>query len=128
MRDHIDSIRQLGGDVAAVGTGDARYAAAFRDEHGIDFPLLLDPELATYAAVGTDRARATTFLRPGQAAKAAVAAVRRGQGRTGPHPLRLGATHVIAPDGAVPYAWVNADLGDDAPLDEVCGALRGQAA
>lgn len=129
MREHVDEIRRLGGDLAGIGTGDRGYAAAFAEQEAIDFPLLVDPELASYTAAGARRARATTLLRPRQAGRA-LGALRRGrrQHALGPSPMQLGATHVIAAGGDVRYAWINADLGDDAPLEDVRQAVRRAAA
>lgn len=129
MREHVEEIRRGGGDLAGIGTGDRAYAAAFAAQEDVDFPLLVDPELVSYAAAGAGRARATTLLRPQQIPAAARAiANRHRQHKLGAHPLQLGATHVIAAGGEVVYAWRNTDLGDDAPLSEVVDAVRGAAA
>ena len=42
MREHYAEIRDLGADVVAIGTGDARYAEAFVKEERIPYPVLVD--------------------------------------------------------------------------------------
>lgn len=129
MRDHVFEIRRLGADLAAIGTGDRGYAAAFAEAEGIDFPLLVDPELASYRAAGTRRAGRATFLRPRQALRAGAATLRGHRQRTtGLHPLQLGATHVITPGGEVRFAWINDDFGDHAPPGPVIAAVAGAQA
>lgn len=129
MRDHVSEIRRLGGDLAAIGTGDRAYAAAFAEAEGIDFPLLVDPELASYRAAGARRAGGATFLRPRQALRAGAVSLRGHRQRTaGLHPLQLGATHVITPGGDVAFAWINDDFGDHAPVADVIAAVAGRPA
>lgn len=124
MRDHVSEIRRLGADLAAIGTGDTAYAAAFAEAEGLDFPLLVDPELASYRAAGARRGGGATFLRPRQALRAGAATLRSHRQRTtGLHPLQLGATHVITPGGDVAYAWINDDFGDHAPPGPVIAAV-----
>ncbi len=48
------------------------------------------------------------------------------KGRTGKRPLTRGATYVIRPDGSVPFAWMNADFADSAPI-EVLAAVSGRS-
>jgi peroxiredoxin len=129
LRDHGGEIRDHGGDLAVIGTGGQRYAAEFVAEERLDFPVLIDPDLVSYQAVGAGQGGAATFLRPRQAARAAsVVAGGKRQHRAGKHTMQLGATHVIAPDGGVPYAWVSDDFADHAPLEEVIAAVAGRPA
>ncbi len=126
LRDHTDEIRAAGVGLAAIGTGDLRYAEHFKAERGIDFPLLVDDELVTYQAIGARRGGLRQMLGlPTVTAGIRTLAHGRVQGRSGPHPLQFGATHLIRPDGSVPFAWVNDDFADDPPLPEVLAALRG---
>ena len=55
MRGEIDGIRAAGAELVVVGSGRPWHAKAFRDEHGLDFPLRVDPELAAYRAAGLRR-------------------------------------------------------------------------
>lgn len=124
LRDHHQAVLGAGADIAAVGTGNAEMARAFRDERGVAFPLLLDVQLRSYRAVGAGRATLAQLVKPATLA-ASLRTLRSGhrQGRTGKHPLALGATHVIRPDGSVPFAWVNADSADNAPVGQALAAL-----
>jgi peroxiredoxin len=124
LRDHVEDVRDADAALAAVGTGDVAYAEHFAEEHDIRFPLLVDDERRSYKVVGTKRGRAVDLAKP-SVVRAGAAALARGrlQGRTGPAPMVLGAAHVIRPDGSVPYAWINEDVADNAPLDEVVAAL-----
>lgn len=124
MRDHEDRIRAAGAGIAAVGTGDAEYGRRFREQAGIGFPLLVDPELRSYRVLGVGHGRVADTLRPRMVVGGARA-LRRGarQARAGPHPLLLGATHVVEPGGRVPFAWLDGDYADAAPLPEVLAAL-----
>ncbi|HVM21400.1 MAG TPA: AhpC/TSA family protein, partial [Egibacteraceae bacterium] len=126
MRDHEPDLTALGLRVAAVGTGDAAYARELEQRLRLSFPLLIDPTLRSYGAAGARRGSPLRVLHP----RTAVAALRNvgatgmRQGRTGRHPFQLGATHVIGPDGSVPFAWVNDDYADNAPMAEVLAVVR----
>jgi len=125
LRDHEDEIGAAGVGLAAIGTGDLRYAEHFKTERQIDFPLLVDDQLATYRAIGARRGGLRQMLGlPTLTAGMRTVAHGRMQGRSGPHPLQFGATHLIRPDGSVPYAWVNDDFAADPPLPEVLAAIR----
>lgn len=125
MRDHEDEVSAAGGTVAAIGTGDLDYARDFRDSREIGFRLLVDPALATYRAVGTKKGTLLGLAKPAVlAAGARITAKGTLQGKPGPAPLILGATHVLHPDGSVPYAWINDDYADNAPIPDAIEALR----
>lgn len=125
MRDNDAAITATGAAIAAVGTGGRAYAAAFKAEQDVWFPLLVDPRLASFRVAGARRGTIAQFAGL-STLRAGFRALRRRnlQGRTGRHPLMLGATHVIRPDGAVPFAWVNDDYGDSAPVQDVLDVLR----
>jgi peroxiredoxin len=127
LRDHAPDVRDRGAVLAAIGTGDLPYARELAARLRIDFPLLVDPRLRSYGVAGTRRASPLRVLDPRQAVAAALHLVgdRVRQGRTGPHPFQLGATHIMLPSGDVPFAWVNTDFSDNAPPAEVIAALDG---
>ena len=128
LRDHEGEIHAAGVGLAAIGTGDLRYAERFKIERGIDFPLLVDDDLATYRTIGARRGGLRQMLGlPTVTAGIRTLAHGRVQGRSGPHPLQFGATHLIRPDGSVPYAWVNDDFADDPPLPGVLAVVRAEA-
>jgi peroxiredoxin len=124
LRDHEAEIRAAGVGLAAIGTGDIGYARHFEADRSIDFPLLVDDDLESYRVIGAGRLSLGEVLSP-SSLSASVRLLTKGrlQGRSGRHPTVLGGTHIIRPDGSVPYAWVNATLSDEAPLPEVLSAV-----
>lgn len=124
MRAAEDDVARAGASIAAVGTGDAAYARDFKAERAIEFPLLVDDEGVSYRAVQAGRGTLGALFKPTVLARGARAVVRGArQGRTGPAQLRLGATHVIRPDGSVPFAWHNGDYADTPSPRMVLDAL-----
>jgi peroxiredoxin len=124
LRDAVDDLTERDLALAAVGTGDLDYALDFVEQQRITFPVLVDEAGDSYRAVGTRKAAKTALLNPrllGSGARAVAGGNR--QGRPGPRPLVLGATHVIRPDGSVPFAWVNDAFDDDPAVAEVLAAL-----
>jgi peroxiredoxin len=125
LRDHEAEIQAAGLDLAAVGTGDVEYARRFKAERSIDFPLLIDDDLESYQVIGTERLSLGSMLSPSSIGSG-IRLLARGklQGPTGSHPTVLGASHVIRPDGSVPFAWVNSSLEDEAPLPAILAAVQ----
>ena len=124
MRAHEKEFRAAGARLAAIGLGDARYAAAFREETGIPFPLLVDEEREAYRAAGLRSASALDLVRPANLS-AGLRAMRGGhrQHRTGPHPFQLGGSFVFGPGDVDRFAHVNRTFGDDATPAELLAAL-----
>lgn len=124
LRDHSQDIQARGVTVAAIGTGDLMYARDFAENKRVNFPLYVDDAKASYKAVGTRKGQARAFIKPKLIASAArVTAQGHIQGKRGPAHMVLGATHVIRPDGSVPFAWVNSDFDDNADFAEALGSL-----
>lgn len=124
MRAAEDDVAGAGASIAAVGTGDAAYARDFKAERAIEFPLLVDDEGTSYRVVHAGRGTLGAVFKPTVLAKGARAVARGArQGKMGPGGLRLGATHVIRPDGSVPFAWRNADYADTPSVRAVLDAL-----
>ena len=127
MRDRIDDIRARGAELVIVGNGAAHFAAAFRDELGLDCPLLVDPDLRAYRAAGMRRGR-VELLSP-RLPLNAVRALGRGFRQRGVQgdPWQLGGVFVIRPDGALAYRHLSREAGDHAPVDDVVAALAPDA-
>jgi peroxiredoxin len=125
LRDRYTSIRDGGGEVVAVGTGDRRYAAAFVAEERIPFPVLVDDH--------ADAARAATVRRVSfirlLTDRRSWAGTRRARAdgfrvhRAGKRVTQLGATFVLGPGDQVRYAHIDEHSADHASLDEVLAAL-----
>lgn len=124
LRDHMDEIDRRGLTVAAIGTGDLMYARDFAEDKRVNFPLYVDDAKASYKAVGTRRGSMRSFAKPSLIASAArVTAQGHIQGKLGPAHMVLGATHVIRPDGGVPFAWINDEFDDNSDFAEALASL-----
>jgi peroxiredoxin len=125
LRAHHDDIRAAGGEVVAIGTGDARYAAAFVRDERIPFPVLVDDRAEAAHAAQVHTASWPGLFHP-RTWRATVATWRRGHHihRAGARVRQLGATFVVGPGDRVRYAHIDADSTDHAPVPEVLAALR----
>lgn len=123
MRDHQEQLSKAGVAVAAVGTGDRTVAREFKTKYGLKFPVLVDDDLLSYRAVQVKKSSQLNWVNP-KVLTASVRALSSGAisgigSPIGKHTEFLGATHVIRPDGNVPFAWINDDFGDNSDVDEV---------
>ena len=111
--------------MAAVGLGDRRYAAAFREETGITFPLFVDEDRLAYEALGLGSATLAHLLRRdnARARKRAKAGGFR-QGKLGEHVFQLGGSLVVGPGNQDLYVHISETFGDNAPTEELLEALR----
>ena len=111
--------------MTAVGLGDRRHAAAFRDETGIPFLLLVDERREAYRAAGLRSATMLQLASPAVAI-AGLAALARGHvpHRSGRNPLQLGGSFVIGQDGSVLLSHVNRTASDHAAPEELLAVLR----
>ena len=128
MRDRIGDIRARGAELVVVGSGARHFAASFREELGLDCPLLVDPDLRAYRAARLRRGR-TELVSP-RLPWNALRALRRGFRQHGIQgdPWQLGGVLVIRPDGTVAYRHESREAGDHAPVEAILSALdRGAA-
>jgi len=125
LRERHDEITGLGADVVAVGTGDRRYAEAFRREENIPFLVLVDDDAAAARAASLKTLNWFQLLHP-RTWKATRETSKRGHHvhKSGKRVKQIGATFVVGPDDHVRYEYMDADSTDHAPLDDVIGALR----
>ena len=129
MRDHAQQFDKAGARLAAIGLGDERYAHAFRDETGIEFPLFVDDERRAFRAAGLRKGSLLHLLRGDNfaARKRAKAAGHR-QRRLGKDPFQLGASLVLAPGNVDRFVHVSETFGDNADpatlLEAVLGPRR----
>ena len=124
LRAHETEFREKGAALAAIGLGDRNYARLFREETGIDFPLLVDEDRKAYRAAGLKRANLLHLFRSDNAAarKRAHAAGHK-QLRTGKNPFQLGASFVFGPGNVDRYAHLSQTFGDNAPVADLLAAL-----
>ena len=124
MREHAAEFEARGAKLAAIGLGDAHYAAAFRQETGIGFPLLIDADRKAYRAAGLKSANILHLLRSDNAAsrKRAAAGGHR-QHKLGANPFQLGGSFVFGPGNVDRYAHISQTFGDNAPVESLLAAL-----
>jgi AhpC/TSA antioxidant enzyme len=133
LRDNLSDIRALGGDVAAIGTGDVGYAARFVTDEAIPYPVLVDDEGAAARAASVRTATPWGLMSP-RSWGGTRSAWRHGFRihRSGKRVRQLGGTFVIGPGagpgpGIVRYEHHDAHSADHAPIREVLEALRSAA-
>ncbi len=126
MRTHAAEFRKAGVQLAAIGLGDRQYAKAFREETGIEFPLLIDAERTAYRAAGLKKASLLHLLRRDNAVarKRARAAGHR-QHQLGKDPLQLGGSFVFGPGNVDRFAHVSDTFGDNTPVEKLLAAVGG---
>ncbi len=126
MRDRYDEIKQAGGEVVAVGTGNRAYAAKFVEDERLPFAVYVDDhaEAANIAAVRSPSFFKLVFnpqSRPGsRRAREAGHRIHR----AGKRVTQLGATFVVAPGNEVRYQHLDEHSADHAPIDDVVAAIR----
>lgn len=127
MREHESEFRQAGAALAAIGLGDMHYAGVFREETGITFPLLVDPERIAYKAAALKSGNLLHLLRRdnGEARARAKAAGFRQHG-LGKDPFQLGASFVFAPGNRDLFVHLSQTFGDNADPKTLLDVLRGE--
>jgi dehydrogenase/reductase SDR family protein 12 len=127
LRDYLPEIRRRGAELVIVGNGSRYFASSFREELGLDCPLLVDPELTAYRAAGLRRGRVEILSPriPLNALRAFWSGARQ-HGVRG-DPWQLGGVFVIRPGGEVLYRYVSREAGDHAPIADVLAALEPEA-
>ena len=123
MRDHFPEIRARGAELVVIGNGAQHFAAAFREDMGLDGPLLVDPGLRAYRAAGLRRGR-VGLLSP-RLPLHALRALRAGYRQTSAQgdPWQLGGVFVIRPDASLAYRHASREAGDHAPIQAILAAL-----
>jgi AhpC/TSA antioxidant enzyme len=124
LRAQETEIKERGARVAAVGFGGMEYVRIFQQETGIDFPLLVDEQMASYHAIGLKKANILHLFRSDNSArrKEAKRAGHR-QHKLGKDPFQLGGTFVFLPGNVDRFAHISETFGDNAPLDRVIASL-----
>ena len=121
LHDHRE---RFDGRLWMVGMGTAAHARAFKEETGVDFPVLLSRDKAAYQAMDLRRGSTADVLSP----RALGATLRRARHM----PLRppeqdwhqLGGTFVIGPGDEVLFAHRASDPADEPDVEAVASALR----
>lgn len=108
-----------------LGTGEARYARAFRDDFGVPVPILVDTERLTYQALGFERGVRSVLSR--SVLRNGLRAFRSGNVQTSTQgdPWQQGGVLVVRAGGEIAFAHASAVAGDHPDVDEVMAALEG---
>lgn len=97
----------------------------FRDEVGIDFPLLIDEQRIAYRAVGLRSANLLHIVRrDNAAARKRAKAAGFEQKKMGQNPFQLGGSFVFGPGNTDLYAHISKTFGDNAPVQDLVAALK----
>jgi len=126
LRDRYDEIRAAGADVAAIGMGDPRMAAAFKDSYQVPFPLLVDHRKETYRAAEVKRGNLFEVAGPKVWLRTAKNIVTgKPQGKPQQDAFQLGATAIVERGGGIRYMHLSEDSADNIPINLLLDRLRG---
>jgi hypothetical protein len=124
LRAHEQEFRAKGAALAAISLGDAQYAKVFREETGINFPLLIDEKKKAYDAMELKSAHIFHLLRRDNAvARGQAKAEGHHQHKLGKNPFQLGGSFVFGPGDVDRFAHLSQTFGDNAPIKELIDAL-----
>jgi hypothetical protein len=125
LRDSQEEVHGLGASIAAIGLGDQRHGAAFRDETGIEFPLLVDDERRAYKAIGLGEASLLHLFRRDNAGyRRRAKSGGHSQTGLGKNPFQLGGSFVFGPGDVDLFAHISQTFGDNADVDDLLSVLR----
>jgi len=124
LRANEQAFRQRGANLAAIGLGDQNYARLFREETGIDFPLLIDAHREAYRAAGLRNANILHLLRrDNKTARDRARAGGFAQLKLGENPFQLGGSFVFGPGNVDRFVHISSTFGDNAPVEKLLDAL-----
>ena len=117
------SKEQFDGRLWLVGMGTPAHARAFKEETGVDLPVLLSPDKRAYEAMDLKRGSTLDVFNP----RAALSSLRRARHQPTRMPEQdwhqLGGTFVIAPGGKVVFAHRGEYPGDEPDVSAIAEAL-----
>ncbi len=119
----LSELKARGAELVVVGSGQPFHAKAFREEHNISFPLLVDPGLRAFAAAGLKRGFSST-LHP-RVLLHGFRAFKNGfrQGAVKGDPWQQGGVFVIAPGDRMLYQHISREAGDHSSPSRALEAL-----
>ena len=124
MRERQPAFENAGANLAAIGLGDHNYARMFREETGINFPLLIDEQRVAYRAAGLHEANLLHLLRRDNArARARARSGGHRQHRLGKNPFQLGGSFVFGPGNVDLFNHISQTFGDNAATDSLLEVL-----
>jgi peroxiredoxin len=121
LRGVVGRIRDKGAELVVIGNGSPAEAAEFREAQKVDFPLLTDPERASYKAAGLKRGLSLS----GRMALNAIKALAGGhiQTRTKGSAGQLGGAFVFARGGALRFSFFSEEAGHHPDPEDLLRAL-----
>jgi hypothetical protein len=124
LREHQQEFMAKGASLAAISLGGQNYARIFREETGIDFPLLIDEARQGYAIANLNSANVLHLLRRdnSKSRKRARSAGHR-QHRLGLNPFQLGGSFIFGPGNIDRFAHLSKTFGDNADPATLLNAL-----
>jgi hypothetical protein len=130
-REHVAQLRERemgfhlkGARLAAVSLGDIEYAHIFREDTGIQFPLLIDTDRVAYRAIDLGVGSVFSIFRSeNRAARSRAVAAGHRQHKLGRNPFQLGGTFMFGPGNVDIYAHANETFGDNPPMADLLAAL-----
>lgn len=123
LNDVRGELDQLGVQIIAVG-GAADYQARDLMEHGIEFPLLLDPNHTLYHALDLRHIPWQALLQPVTWRNYLRGARRARQGRITDHPLQAPGLTILDHDRTVRFLHRGQTLGDYPPVPRIVDIAR----
>jgi hypothetical protein len=124
LREHQQEFTAKGASLAAISLGDRNYARVFREETGIDFPLLIDEARQAYAIANLASANVLHVLRRDnfKSRKRARSAGHH-QHKFGMNPFQLGGSFIFAPGNIDRFAHLSKTFGDNAAPSALLNAM-----
>ena len=112
-------------NLVLIGQATPTDAANFRRQFKIELPLLADEQRVSYKAIGARYAGLGAIFGPKIILRGlhVILGQRVSQGKTIGSSNLLGAAAVIAPDGEVLYKHLAKDVSDNAPPEDMLGAV-----
>jgi peroxiredoxin len=125
LRDAYPEVQGTGGEVVAIGTGNASFARGFVADYRIPYPVLIDADARAAKVMSIVRIPFWKMFHPASYAGTARA-WRAGHriGGAGKRVDQLGSTFVFGPGPELLYEHRDAHSADHAPISEVLAALR----
>jgi hypothetical protein len=114
---------EFDGRLWLVGMGTPAHAQAFKDETGVELPVLLSPDKKAYEAMDLKRGSTAQVFSPRGALKSLARARHQPTRMPEQDWHQLGGTFVIAPGGKVVFAHRGAYPGDEPDVSAIAAAL-----
>jgi peroxiredoxin len=127
VQQRYDEFRRLGAEVLVVAQARPEFLAMFLRDQPLPFPVVSDPDRASYRAFGLERISPLSMLRPGVILRL-LRLLFRGWGIRKPVKgediLQRGGDFVVDREGRLRYAYRSAQLTDRPSVDALLQAIR----